>query len=86
MRLVEIATRTGLTITFEDQLMDLALYDGERLLVCVEVKERATQLQELVKKLRTYEGTLDCRSWIAGTTRSGKPSTLSVAGPRTSAG
>ncbi len=54
-----MAARSSLRITFEDQLMDLAVYDGDRLLVCVEVKERATQLQELVKRLRTYEETLD---------------------------
>lgn len=56
VRLSELAARSRLTITFEDQLMDLAVYDGERLLVCVEVKERTTQLQDLVKKLRTYDG------------------------------
>jgi len=55
VRLSEVAARSGHTITFEDQLMDLGVYDGERLLVCVEVKERATQLQDLVKKLRTFE-------------------------------
>lgn len=59
VRLSEMAARSGLTVTFEDQLMDLAVYDGERLLVCVEVKERTTQLQELVKKLRTFESTPD---------------------------
>lgn len=53
VRLSELAARSGLTITFEDQL------EGERLLVCVEVKERTTQLQDLVKKLRTFEGTFN---------------------------
>lgn len=54
VRLSELVARSGLTVNFEDQLMDLAVYDGERLLVCVEVKERTTQLQELVKRLRVY--------------------------------
>jgi len=35
--------------------MDLALYDGERLLVCVEIKERASQLEMLVRQLKAYE-------------------------------
>jgi hypothetical protein len=39
--------------------MDLGVYDGERLLVCVEVKERATQLQDLIAKLRTYESAVN---------------------------
>jgi hypothetical protein len=55
VRLSDLAARSGLTITFEDQLMDLAVYDAQQLLVCVEVKERATQLQDLMKKLRAYE-------------------------------
>ena len=39
--------------------MDLAVYDGQRLLVCVEVKERTAQLQDLVKRLRTYEAAVN---------------------------
>jgi hypothetical protein len=59
VRLSELAARSGLTVAFEDQLMDLGVYDGERLLVCVEVKERATQLQSLITKLRTYESAVN---------------------------
>ncbi len=55
VRLSELAAPSGRRITFEDQLMDLAVYDRDRLLVCVEVKERARQLQDLVQKLRAYE-------------------------------
>ena len=55
VRLSRIAERRRLTVTFEDHLMDLALYDGGRLLVCVEVKERASQLEALVRQLRAYE-------------------------------
>ena len=40
VRLSNLAARSGFTVTFEDHLMDLAVYDGQRLLVCVEVKER----------------------------------------------
>jgi len=55
VRLSNLGARSGFTVTFEDHLMDLAVYDGQRLLVCVEVKERTTQLQDLVKKVRAYE-------------------------------
>lgn len=55
VRLGRIAERRHLTVTFEDYLMDLALYDGARLLVCVEVKERASQIELLIRQLRAYE-------------------------------
>jgi len=59
VRLSGLAARSGWTVTFEDQLMDLAVYDGKTLLVCVEVKERATQLHQLVEKLGAYKEILD---------------------------
>src|SRR2546426_3591018 len=59
VRLCTLAARSNLTVTFEDHLMDLAVYDGQRLLVCVEVKERTAQLQDLVKRLRTYEAAVN---------------------------
>ena len=55
VRLSRIAERRCLTVTFEDHLMDLALYDGQRLLVCVEIKERASQPEMLVRQLKAYE-------------------------------
>ena len=54
VRLSHIAESQGLTVTFEDQLMDLTLYRDGRLVVCCEVKERASQIQELASKLRVY--------------------------------
>src|SRR5438094_6771592 len=39
--------------------MDLAVYDSQRLLVCVEVKERTAQLQDLVKRLRTHKAAVN---------------------------
>ena len=59
VRLCTLAARSNLTVTFEDHLMDLALYDGQRLLVCVEVKERTAQLQDLMKGLRTYQAAVN---------------------------
>jgi hypothetical protein len=39
--------------------MDLALYRDGRLVVCCEVKERASQIQDLVTRLRTYQQRID---------------------------
>ncbi len=55
VRLSRIAGPHGFRVTFEDHLMDLALYDETRLLVCCEVKERASQAQELIRRIREYE-------------------------------
>jgi hypothetical protein len=59
VRLSRFAATTGLTVTFEDGLMDLALYRNGELQVCVEVKERRSQLQRLFQRLRTHEATVD---------------------------
>jgi hypothetical protein len=59
VRLHRVTSARGLTLAFEDHLMDLALYDGDRLLVCVEVKERARQVQQLVASIRKYEHGID---------------------------
>ena len=59
VRLTQVAAASRLTVTFEDHLMDLALYQGERLLVCVEVKERESQLQNLIRQLKMYEPGVD---------------------------
>ena len=59
VRLSRIAAAHGLALTFEDQLMDLALYADGRLVVCCEVKERASQLQELATRLRGYQERID---------------------------
>jgi hypothetical protein len=40
VRLSRAAPASGLTVTFEDGLMDIALYREGALQVCVEVKER----------------------------------------------
>ncbi len=55
VRLSRLAAAHGMTVTFEDQLMDLALYRDGRLVVCCEVKEKASQIQELLKDIKQYE-------------------------------
>lgn len=62
VRLSRLTPATGLTVKFEDGLMDLALYHGDRLRVCVEVKERRTQLQRLLHRLRGHEGEVDLKA------------------------
>jgi len=58
-KLPPIAKSKGLTLTFEDNLMDLALYKGNKLVVCVEVKEKANQIQELIKGIKKYQDEVD---------------------------
>jgi hypothetical protein len=59
VRLHRVAVTQDLRLTFEDDLMDLALYRGPDLLVCVEAKERMQQLEHLIKALRRYERAVD---------------------------
>jgi len=59
VRLFQIAKAHGLTLTFEDDLMDLALYQDGRLLVCYEVKEKASQIKRLVSGIKTYQKQID---------------------------
>ena len=62
VRLCRVARARGLTLTFEDHLMDLAIYDGDRLLVCIEVKERGRQVRELITRIRDYENGIDMKT------------------------
>jgi len=48
-----------LTLTFEDDLMDLALYNGNKLLVCIEVKEKADHIQKLISGIKKYQNGVD---------------------------
>lgn len=59
VRLFELSERNHLLLTFEDDLMDLALYQGKRLLVCCEVKERSDQLLQLLSGIREHEHEVD---------------------------
>jgi hypothetical protein len=59
VRLYHIATAKGLILTFEDDLMDLALYLNDKLTVCCEVKERASKLQELIKGIKVYQQSIN---------------------------
>ncbi len=54
VRLHNIATALGLSATFEDHTMDIALYQGGKLVVYYEVKEKASQIQELIERIKDY--------------------------------
>lgn len=59
VRLHTIATARGLLITFEDDTMDIALYQNDKLIVYYEVKERVSQIQELIKGIKVYQSGVD---------------------------
>lgn len=59
VRLSRIAQTRGLRLTFEDGNMDLALYDADTLLVCVEAKATAKKLRELMAGLSKYAPAVD---------------------------
>lgn len=54
-----VAKSKELTLAFEDDLMDLALYNGNKLLVCIEVKEKASHIQELISGIKKYQNDVD---------------------------
>ena len=48
-----------LTLTFEDDLMDLAVYESGTLLVCCEVKEKSSQLMRLIAGIKQHQDFID---------------------------
>jgi len=55
VRLYHIAKANGMLVNFEDDWIDIALYLNGRLVACYEVKERAGQIQELIKGIKLYQ-------------------------------
>ena len=58
-RLRSIAVERGLRVSFEDGLMDIAVYADNDLLICCEVKEKASALKKLVTGIKRYQGGVD---------------------------
>jgi hypothetical protein len=54
IRLYEAIEGKGFEIRFEDDLMDIAIYDGQRLLVCYEVKEQSSVAGRSVQEIKRY--------------------------------
>ncbi len=51
-RVARAVTPRGLRVDFEDELMDISVYDEDRVLWCIEVKEKATALTRLLAGMR----------------------------------
>ena len=52
----------GYRVDFEDDLMDISVYDADRLLWCIEVKEKAGSLDGLLTGIRRYGRSPDWES------------------------
>ncbi|MCK4522306.1 MAG: hypothetical protein KAU20_07065 [Nanoarchaeota archaeon] len=59
VRFSNIAKTNNLTVVFEDDLMDIALYKDKKLVICCEVKEKSDKLKELIKGIKTYQNDID---------------------------
>lgn len=51
-RVARAVESRGLRVDFEDDLMDISVYEGDRVLWCIEVKEKASDLQSLLQGMR----------------------------------
>ena len=58
-RLWEPCQEASLRLTFEDELMDLAVRRHGRLLWCIEVKEQAPQLERLLAEIESHGAGVD---------------------------
>jgi hypothetical protein len=58
-KLFSYAEKNNLKLTFEDNLMDLALYNNKELVVCIEVKEAPSQIEKLLSQIRKYQDDVD---------------------------
>jgi hypothetical protein len=58
-RLSRIVEPRELRVDFEDDLMDVAVYEGGRVLWCIEVKEKSRDLSSLLKGMRQHASHVD---------------------------
>jgi hypothetical protein len=61
-RVAKAVEPRGLRIDFEDDLMDVSVYDSERVLWCIEVKEKARDLEQLLLGMRDVAPNVDMAS------------------------
>lgn len=59
IRFYSIAIEHGLSVAFEDDTMDISVYCGKQLVIYCEVKERVTQIEELIRGVRSYQSYVD---------------------------
>jgi len=62
IRFHTIAAANRLSVTFEDDTMDIAVYQDNRLLIYCEVKEKVSQIQKLIKEIKAYQLGVDFAS------------------------
>ena len=55
IRLHEVFQGKKVTLKFEDDLMDIGLYKKKTLWICCEIKEKSTQAQNLIHKVKKYQ-------------------------------
>ena len=59
IRFHTIASSMNALVTFEDDDMDIALYQDNRLIVYCEVKERLSQIQKLIRGVQNYQSAVN---------------------------
>jgi len=55
IRFDTIAAAKHLSVIFEDDTMDIALYQNDRLFIYCEVKENVSQIQKLIRGIKAYQ-------------------------------
>ncbi len=55
IRLYEIFKSKNVELKFEDNLMDIGIYRNRKLWVCCEIKEKSSQAQNLIYKVKKYQ-------------------------------
>lgn len=80
MRLTDLLVPRGCRLTFEDGYTDISLYiEGERPVVCYEVKEHTRDLDDLIRDLRRLEEAIVRYYWGASYKSIAKASKRAVA-------
>ncbi len=59
LKLSQALLPLGYRVNFEDGLMDVSVYDADALVWCVEVKEKARDLETLHRRLLEYADAVD---------------------------
>jgi hypothetical protein len=59
IRFHTIAAAKRLSVSFEDDTMDIAIYQNDRLFIYCEVKENVSQIQKLIRGIKTYQSGVD---------------------------
>jgi hypothetical protein len=61
-RVAKAVEPRGLRVDFEDDLMDISVYDSDRVLWCIEVKEKTRDLEQLLLGIREVAANVDMAS------------------------